>query len=123
MPAPIVFFDIAGPEDSSLREFYGDLFGWEIDQSGNFSTSVVSPSDSPQILLGNIRIDPVENIFYLGVDDIAAKLEQIKEKGGEIDQPRFEVPGVVVLGLFRDPAGNRVGLVEMEDGKAKVPQG
>jgi hypothetical protein len=26
-----------------------------------------------------------------------------------------------VLGLFKDPAGNSVGLVEMENGKAKVP--
>jgi hypothetical protein len=31
------------------------------------------------------------------------------------------VPGRVVLGLFKDPAGNSVGLVEMENGKAKVP--
>jgi hypothetical protein len=34
---------------------------------------------------------------------------------------RFEVPGVVVLGLFKDPDGNPMGLVEMENGKAKVP--
>ena len=38
-----------------------------------------------------------------------------------IDRPRFEVPGDVILGLFKDPAGNRVGLVEMENGKAKMP--
>jgi hypothetical protein len=32
------------------------------------------------------------------------------------------VPGVVILGLFNDPAGNRMGLVEMgADGKAKIP--
>jgi predicted enzyme related to lactoylglutathione lyase len=36
--------------------------------------------------------------------------------------PRFEVPGVVVLGLFTDPAGNSMGLVEMQDGKPKIPK-
>jgi predicted enzyme related to lactoylglutathione lyase len=41
--------------------------------------------------------------------------------GGAVVYPRFEVPGVVVLGLFSDPAGNRMGLVEMADGKALVP--
>jgi len=28
----------------------------------------------------------------------------------------------VVLAVFQDPAGNSVGLVEMENGKAKVPK-
>ncbi len=33
----------------------------------------------------------------------------------------FEVPGVVIRGLFKDPAGNPMGLVEMLDGPPKVP--
>ncbi len=37
------------------------------------------------------------------------------------DTPRLEVPGVVVLGLFRDPAGSPMGVVEMENGKHSVP--
>ena len=122
MSAPIIFFDIAGPESSSLKEFYADLFGWKIGPGGNFSTTVASPTELRPTLMGTIRTDPTEKVFYLGVEDITEKLNQITEKGGEIDQPRFEVPGVVILGLFRDPAGNRVGLVEMEDGRAKVPQ-
>ncbi|NKB35521.1 MAG: hypothetical protein GKR91_20665 [Pseudomonadales bacterium] len=121
MSTPIVFIDIAGPEDSSLKEFYAEVFDWEIGPGGNFTTTVASPSDSPPSLMGTIRTDPTEKVFYLGVEDISAKLEEVVGKGGEIDQPRFEVPGVVILGLFRDPAGNRVGLVEMENGMAKVP--
>jgi hypothetical protein len=31
------------------------------------------------------------------------------------------VPGVVILALFTDPAGNRMGLVELADGKPIVP--
>jgi hypothetical protein len=53
--------------------------------------------------------------------DIAAKLEEIVARGGVVDAPRFEVPGVVVLGLFTDPAGNPMALVEMKDGMAVVP--
>jgi len=55
------------------------------------------------------------------VDDVNAMLAEIESNGGSIDVPRFEVPGVVVLGLFKDPAGNPMGLVEMQDGKPKVP--
>jgi hypothetical protein len=31
------------------------------------------------------------------------------------------VKGVVIIGLFTDPAGNSMGLVEMKDGKLKIP--
>ena len=45
----------------------------------------------------------------------------IESYGGSIDATRFEVPGVVVLGLFKDPAGNEMGLVEMDGDKHKIP--
>lgn len=121
MSSPIVFFDIAGPDSKILRDFYSELFGWSISQDGSFSAQVNSPIESPPKLMGSVRQDPAEKIFYIGVDDIAAKLFEIEKKGGKIDQPRFEVSGVVILGLFKDPAGNRMGLVEMENGKVKIP--
>ena len=67
------------------------------------------------------RQDPAEKRVYIGVENVAKKLEEIKARGGTIDAPRFEVPGVVVLGLFKDPAGNPMALVEMEHGKPKIP--
>ena len=113
--APIVFLDIAGPDTTGLRDFYAELFGWEIGPDGRFTAPVVSP------LPAALRQDPAERVVYIGIDDVAAKLGEICSKGGSVDAPRFEVPGVVVLGLFKDPAGNRVGLVEMENGKPRVP--
>jgi uncharacterized protein len=115
-PAPIVFFDIAGPESANLASFYSKLFGWTAGANGNLSIPVVPP------LTGTLRPgDPTEKRLYIGVEDVAAKLTEIAANGGTIDAPRFEVPGVVVLGLFKDPAGNPMALVEMENGKAKVP--
>lgn len=114
-PAPIVFFDIAGPDSAELRSFYRDVFDWDISDGGEFTVPIVSP------LPGLIRPDPTEKRLYLGVEDVTAKLEEIEGRGGTIDAPRFEVPGVVILGLFTDPAGNPMALVETEDGTPKVP--
>ena len=73
-------------------------------------------------LLGTVRVgDASEKRIYIGVEDVAAKLAEVAANGGTIDAPRFEVPGVVVLGLFKDPAGNPMGLVEMKDGVPKIP--
>ena len=115
MSAPIVFFDIAGPDTQRLRDFYSRLFGWDSDGAGQFALNVASP------FLAAFRADPAEKRMYIGVDDVTAKLQEVVENGGSIDVERFEVPGVVVLGLFRDPAGNPMGLAELEDGKPKIP--
>jgi predicted enzyme related to lactoylglutathione lyase len=115
MPAPIVFFDIAGPDAASLRAFYSSVFGWTI--GNNFA---ISKADAG--LNGTLRQDPKDKIIYLGVPDVAKALTEIVAAGGTIVAPRFEVPGIVVLGLFTDPAGNSMGLVEMQDGKPKIPK-
>lgn len=116
-PAPIVFFDIAGPADAKLGDFYKDVFGWAPSIGPNYAIPIAGPP-----LMGTLRQDPADKTIYIGVKDVTATLGKIVEHGGKIQAPRFEVPGVVILGLFRDPAGNFMGLVEMgDDGRAKVP--
>ena len=115
MTAPILFFDIAGPAELNLESFYTKVFGWEADQTGQFAVAITPP------LRGSFRPDPAEKRIYVGVSDVTATLATVVEAGGKIDAPRFEVPGVVVLGLFRDPAGNEMGLVEMIDDRPRVP--
>lgn len=115
MSAPIVFFDLAGPDEPALRAFYETVFDWPCGKPGNFA-----PGNAPN-LEGTIRQDPAEKVLYIGVADISATEAAIVEAGGSIDVPRFEVPGMVVLGLFKDPAGNRMGLVEMDGDTPVVP--
>lgn len=122
MAAPVVFFDIAGPALEGQAAFYRMVFGWEIDPGGGFAVPVASP------LPGHLRVeagDPAlvaERVIYLGVEDVTAALAKVAGNGGDIVFPRLEVPGVAVVGMFKDPAGNRMGLVEMDGDKAKVPK-
>lgn len=116
MQTPIVFFDIAGPDIASQSAFYRTVFGWEVGPTGSVSVPVIS---NP--LMGALRNDPAERMIYLGVPDVTAALAKVGANGGKTFAPRFVVPGVVILGLFTDPAGNRMGLVEMKDGRAVVP--
>jgi predicted enzyme related to lactoylglutathione lyase len=120
MPAPIVFFDIAGPGLQKQKAFYEGVFGWTVSAEGHLNTPVAAP------LPGILRVEAEagfqpERLLYLGVDDIAATLDQIVANGGGVVFPRMAVPGVVILALFTDPAGNRMGLVELADGKPIVP--
>jgi uncharacterized protein len=114
--APVVFFSIFGPNGTELQRFYADVFDWNVAASGDVATTVVPP------LTGTIGQGVAETIIYVGVTDVTATLQKVVARGGTIVYPRFEVPGRVILGVFKDPAGNSVGLVEMENGKAKVPK-
>lgn len=117
MPAPIVYFDIAGPAEANQAGFYEKIFGWKAGPGG-----VVSVPVTGSHLSGTLRTDPTAKIIYIGVPDVAATLKEIVAAGGKVVSARFEVKGVVVLGLFTDPAGNPMGLVELTaEGKTKVP--
>jgi uncharacterized protein len=107
MGAPIVYFEIAGPEGQKLREFYSSVFGWSIDEADRIDATATGG------LKGGIREDPAEKIFHLGVPDIAEASKQIEAAGGQVVVPRTVVPGVVTFALFLDPAGNRLGLAEL----------
>jgi predicted enzyme related to lactoylglutathione lyase len=101
--APIVFFDVAGPDAGKLKQFYASNFGWAIDAANGVKTPGLE---------GTLRQDPPETLIYLGVRDIDATLKVIVNSGGSVALPRTVVPNVVTFAIFKDPAGNRVGLVE-----------
>jgi predicted enzyme related to lactoylglutathione lyase len=121
MAAPVVFFDIAAPELASQVGFYSTVFGWEIGSDGGFAVPVSSP------LRGNLRVEPpslgpaTERVVYIGVPDITAALAMVTANGGQVVFPRTPIPGVVVVAMFTDPAGNRMGLVEMDGESARIP--
>ena len=50
--------------------------------------------------------------FYVSATDIEASLAKAKELGGKVLMPRTEIQPGTVLGLFADPDGNAIGLVE-----------
>jgi uncharacterized protein len=104
--APLVYFEIAGPDISALRTFYRDVFEWSIGADGSVAAA---RSGAPR---GGLRADPADKVFYFGVADIEATLRAITAGGGVVVVPRTVVPNVVTFALFRDPAGNLLGLAE-----------
>ena len=48
-------------------------------------------------------------LFFVGVADVAATLDQAEKLGGTIVQPAQQVPGVT-FGVFADPLGHQIGI-------------
>jgi hypothetical protein len=50
--------------------------------------------------------------FYVSTRAIGDSLDKATKLGGKVLMPRTELPGGTILGMFSDPEGNAIGLVE-----------
>ena len=92
--------------------FYEDLFGWT---STPHDKGYLFWKDTAGFSGGFTTAgEPVTNpaaTFYIRVEDIPATLAQIDDHGGVIIREKTPIaPGMGFYALFRDPAGNNIGL-------------
>lgn len=102
------------PEISS--EFYREVFGWTIRETGDglaFDDSVnqVHGRFAPQLQ----AVDNPGFLLYMMVQDATETEQRIAEFGGEVTDPA-DRDNSDILGTFRDPSGNLFGFYEMKDG-------
>jgi len=111
----IVHWELMGPDGSALNNFYNELFGWKGEEVPGFGGyTMISADDSGvagAIGAGNENM-PSYQTMYIEVESIDEHLAEVEANGGTIVVPRSIIPGMVTFGMFHDPAGNLVGLVE-----------
>ena len=119
MPHPIVHFEITGAAPGALRSYYGDLFGWTFDVQTASSGAVSAPGEYGFVtaedaglnggVAGGAGFKP-RVLFYVGVPDVEAALQEAERLGGtRVMGPEGE-PGTLVVGHFSDPGGNLLGV-------------
>ena len=112
MPAPVIHFEIMGGKGNDLQNFYRDAFGWSIDANNPMNYGMVSAQDG-QGIGGGVGPDEQPRVtVYLEVPDLDAALRKIEGLGGQVIMQPEEVPGGPLIAMFRDPAGNTIGLVK-----------
>jgi len=115
MANPVVHFEVLGKDAGALRKFYGEAFGWELQDVMEGSYYMVNTGGEGDIA-GGIGAGPDTGsghvTFYVQVEDPAAALEQIKSLGGSTVSEPMDVPGGPTIALFADPEGHVVGLVK-----------
>lgn len=108
----VVHFDISGQNPAALETFYAGLFGWSINPVPGMSYSIiVTPGGSIDGGVGPAQGGPGQVTFYVQSDDLQASLDKAASLGGTVTQEVLDIPGVVKLAMFNDPAGNPIGLV------------
>ena len=124
MAHPVVHFEIIGKNPESLRNYFGELFGWQFDTSSPVAEAVSEPAnygfvDRIMTLdgtgipggIGGGAGDPAHVIFYVGVPNVEVALAEAERLGGRLHQSGPErAPTGLVIGHFTDPEGNLIGV-------------
>jgi predicted enzyme related to lactoylglutathione lyase len=123
MGQPVVHFEIIGTDPAGLRGFFGELFGWEFDTSGTVAAEVSEPTDYGFIELltasdgsgirggvGGGEAHHPHTVFYVGVPDVEQALQRAEDLGGHRELGPVVAPNGLVVGHFKDPEGNLIGV-------------
>lgn len=115
MASPVVFFEVQGTNGATLREFYGDLFGWSFNEMGADYDYALVAADGKGID-GGIGTAPPGSpghvTFYVATDDVGASLSRAEALGGKTTMPPMKLPTGGEIALFSDPEGHTIGLVK-----------
>lgn len=104
----IVHFDISGPREHDLHDFYSGMFGWSVQPKGPGYALV----DTPGGLRGAIAdADQASVTLGIAVPDVAAALRHAENLGGSVAMPPTD-NGWVVKAQVIDPAGNLLTLIQ-----------
>lgn len=112
---PIIHWEIMGGEGKGVADFYGRVFDWAPEawegMEGYSGVDEAHGGVGGAVGSGSAEM-PHYVTIYVGVDSIDEHLQKITAAGGTTVRPRTVIPGVVAYAMFKDPAGNVVGLAE-----------
>jgi predicted enzyme related to lactoylglutathione lyase len=128
MPNPVIHFEITTKNADALSDFFRKAFDWEIagahpgtGRDGIPKYLIVRPTgeEFPQRCInGGIGETPAgydgHVTFYIAVDDVGAALDKVESLGGKRMMGPDQVPDGPIIGLFTDPQGHTIGLVQPE---------
>lgn len=108
----IVHLELHGKDGKQLQEFYGKLFGWNVDANNPMNYGMVNHEESG-VGAGITASDMAPaTVAYVEVPDLGAALSKAKDLGATVVMEPMAVPGGPEIAQFRDPAGNIFGLTK-----------
>jgi predicted enzyme related to lactoylglutathione lyase len=124
MMRKVVHFEIPADDVERAKQFYGTIFGWQLQDMPEMGYTVVRTTDvdeqsqmptTPGAINGGMMQRSPETpapVLTIDVDSVEDALKQVESGGGSVVRPRTEIPGMGAFAYFKDPEGNTLGLWE-----------
>jgi uncharacterized protein len=120
MGQPVVHFEIVGKDGDALKQYYAELFGWEIDDNNPMKYGIVQREGNTNAdgvgIGGGVSTGPGgydgHVTVYVEVPDVEAALAKAESLGGTRTMGPEQVMEGLVIGLFNDPEGHVIGVLK-----------
>jgi hypothetical protein len=112
MGQPVVHFEIGCRDREKTERFFGELFGWKIQQNGPASTIDTASQGGIPGHITSLNHEPHHyTMFYVEVDDVQAYLDKAVALGGKMVVPPIKIP-TGTFAWLSDIDGNTIGLLK-----------
>ena len=122
MSGRIVHFELPFDDGARARAFYGELFGWQLEDVPGMDYTLVTTGPTgergatePGFINGGMgqRGGPLDHpVVVIDVDDIDSTLATVEQHGGSVVRGKLPVGPMGWTAYFKDPEDTVVGLWE-----------
>ena len=110
---PVVHWEIQGRDQAKLRDFYAQMFNWNISDGPISLAAAGIGAPPPEGCTGHILPGEAPRVILdIQVLDLRASMAKAEQLGGSIIAQPFDVPGGATIAKIADPEGNHIGLVQ-----------
>jgi uncharacterized protein len=104
-----VWVDLSSQDAAGSRDFYGQLFGWDIQvnqdpQYGGYGTAKIGGKDVAGISPAMSSDTPTAWSLYIGSDEADMTSMKVAEAGGTVVVPAMDIPGQGRMAVYQDPS-------------------
>ena len=123
-----VWYELMTTDVETAKAFYGNVVGWGTRDAAmpGLAYSLFTAGDTPVTGLMNLPEDMRRTgatphwIGYVGVDDVDAAVDRIKQLGGAVHVPPTDVPNISRFSVVVDPQMATLTLVKgLKPGQAQ----
>lgn len=110
---PVVHWEIIAKDHDKIRNFYKEMFNWNIAEGPVALVDAGIGGPPPEGLSGHILPGEASRmVLDIQVLDLKSSMTKAEQLGGSIIAQPFDVPGGPTIARIADPEGNHIGLVQ-----------
>jgi predicted enzyme related to lactoylglutathione lyase len=115
-----VWTDLATSDAAAAREFYGKVFGWDIEvnpdpQYGGYALAKVGGKDVAGIGPKQMDEAPTAWTVYIGTQDAEDTVKKAQAAGGNVIVPTMAVGDQGKMAIIQDPSGAMIGVWQSQN--------
>jgi predicted enzyme related to lactoylglutathione lyase len=122
-----VWYELMTTDVEAAKAFYAEVVGWGTQDAGDGYTLFTAGGTSVSGLM-NLSEDARKMglrpswLGYVGVDDVDAAAERIKQLGGAVHLPPMEIPNISRLSVGVDPQTAMIAVFKWLNGNQEPPE-